>query len=59
MKWFYEIRGTANRLIERSEPIYNAEKEAIDAGGARAKLLVSAKGGPGSTEVLSVMAGRK
>jgi hypothetical protein len=30
--WFYEIRGTDNRLVKRSEPQFDTEQVAIDAG---------------------------
>jgi hypothetical protein len=59
MKWYYEIRGSNNRLVESSKAEYDTEKEAQAAGGEKAKKLVSSVGGPGGQEILSVMTGRK
>lgn len=58
--WFYEIRGTGNRVVKRSEGEYNTEQEAIDAGTSYLKnnrSTVQRKDDP--AEVFSVMAGRK
>jgi hypothetical protein len=59
MKWYYEIRGSNSRLVESSKAEYDTEKEALAAGGAKAKIIVSPAGAPGGNEILSVMAGRK
>lgn len=59
LRWFYEIRGTGNRQVEESEPIYNTEAEALAAGGERAGQLVNSVGAPSGSEIFSLMAGRK
>jgi hypothetical protein len=58
MKWYYEIRGSNNRLIEESAAIYDTEKEALGAGGRRAKQMPSSSDAY-ATEVLHVIAGQK
>jgi predicted secreted protein len=57
MKWYYEIRGSNNRLIEESPAVYNSEKEALGAGGRHANEMTSIASG--GTQVLHVMAGQK
>ncbi len=59
MMWFYEIRGSRNRLVKRSDAIYATENDAISAGTDyldkdKATVLTGAV-----DEVFSVMAGRK
>jgi hypothetical protein len=59
MKWFYEIRGTGNRLVKRDGQ-YNTEQEAISAGNAYLKnnrVSVQRKEDP--NEVFTIMAGRE
>ena len=58
--WFYEIRGTDNRLVKRSEPQFDTEQEAIDAGNSylrNNRAAVQTRERP--DEVFSIMAGRK
>ncbi len=57
MSWFYEIRGSNNRLVE-ARGGFAAEKEAQTAGRERAKEMTSSVGYPGGTEVLSMTVGR-
>jgi hypothetical protein len=57
--WYYEILGSRNQLVRRSEPIYATENDAISAGTEfldknRATVLTG-----DANEVFSVMAGRK
>jgi hypothetical protein len=59
MKWYYEIRGSNNRLIEESAAIYDSEKEALGAGGRHANQMTSSLDAPGGAEVLHVIAGQK
>jgi hypothetical protein len=56
MKWFYEIRGSNDRLMEASRAKFDTEKEALAAGGERAKKIVISVGAPRRHEMLSVIA---
>ena len=56
--WFYEIRGTGNRLVKR-DGRFTTEQEAIDAGNLYLKnnrAAVQRREDP--NEVFSIMAGR-
>jgi hypothetical protein len=56
--WFYEIRGTNNRLVKR-DGRFAAEQEAIDAGNSylrNNRAVVQRTEDP--NEVFSIMAGR-
>jgi hypothetical protein len=56
--WFYEIRGTGNRLVKR-DGRFATEQEAIDAGNSyltNNRASVQRKEDP--SEVFSIMAGR-
>lgn len=56
--WYYEIRGTENRLVKRAGR-FITEQEAIDAGGSflrNNQASVHRKEDP--TEVFSIAAGR-
>jgi hypothetical protein len=59
MKWYYEIRGSNNRLIEESAAIYDTEKEALGAGGRHANQMTSSLDAQEGTEVLHVLAGQE
>jgi hypothetical protein len=52
--WYYAIHGNNSQLLERSEPEYNTEREAVTAGGKMAARLVQ-----WLEVVLSVQTGRK
>ena len=56
--WFYEIRGTGNRLVRR-DGRFTTEQDAIDAGNAyltNNRATVQRNENP--TEVFSIMTGR-
>jgi hypothetical protein len=60
MKWFYVIHGTGDRLVKRSEAIYEKSSEALKAGNEyleknKPSLFHSAN----PQEVFSVMTGQK
>jgi hypothetical protein len=56
--WFYEIRGTGNRLVKR-DGRFMTEHEAIDAGNAYLTNNRSSVQRPEDpAEVFSIMAGR-
>ena len=56
MKWFYEIRGSNDRLMEASRAKFDTEKDALAAGGERANKIVISVGAPRRHEILSVIA---
>ena len=59
MVWFYEIRGTGNRLVKHGDCLFETEQEALDAGNSylrNNKDSVQRKDDP--SEVFSINAGR-
>jgi hypothetical protein len=60
MKWFFSIRGTANRSVEESDAVYETEKEALAAGTEYLKNNKAAVMRPTDpNEFFSITAGRK
>ena len=57
--WFYSIRGSANRLVKKSDAIYATEQEAIAAGTEYLKSnKASVHRASDPNEIFSVMARR-